>query len=76
MACGNSFSIALTQQGTVYAWGIGKSGSLGLGESSAVEQYPHLLSFSDRNDDTLNITDPEKSKTMVKSDFITAISSG
>ena len=40
VACGNSYSIALTQTGGVYAWGIGKSGSLGLGEISAIEQYP------------------------------------
>ena len=37
VACGNSYSLALTQKGTVYAWGIGKSGSLGLGEISAIE---------------------------------------
>ena len=45
VACGNSFSLALTQDGKVYAWGIGKNGSLGLGEISTIEQYPHILSF-------------------------------
>lgn len=39
-ACGNSYSLVLTQDGAVYAWGIGKSGSLGLGEITAIEQYP------------------------------------
>ena len=37
VACGNSYSLALTQSGHVYAWGIGKSGSLGLGEISTIE---------------------------------------
>ena len=32
VACGNSHSLVLTRKGEVYAWGIGKSGSLGLGE--------------------------------------------
>jgi NIMA (never in mitosis gene a)-related kinase len=30
--CGSSFTIALTTEGTIYSWGFGKSGSLGLGE--------------------------------------------
>ncbi len=43
--CGNSFSIALTQNGDVYAWGIGKSGSLGLGEISTITHQPTMLCF-------------------------------
>ena len=46
VACGNSYSLALTQSGHVYAWGIGKSGSLGLGEISTIEQDPHILTFA------------------------------
>ena len=36
VACGNSYSLAMTCNGEVYAWGIGKSGSLGLGEITTV----------------------------------------
>ena len=36
VACGNSYSLAMTGNGEVYAWGIGKSGSLGLGEITTV----------------------------------------
>lgn len=32
--CGSSFTLVLTQNGWLYSWGFGKSGSLGLGERS------------------------------------------
>jgi len=62
VACGNSFSLALTESGDVYSWGIGKSGSLGLGEILTVELNPQKLVFNTRNEDTLNSTDPEQRK--------------
>ena len=37
--CGSSFSVLLTAVGTLYSWGFGKSGSLGLGEDST-SNYP------------------------------------
>lgn len=33
--CGSSFTLALTTEGDLYSWGFGKSGSLGLGETSS-----------------------------------------
>lgn len=35
--CSSSFTIALSSQGYLYSWGLGKSGSLGLGETSYSE---------------------------------------
>ena len=32
VACGSSYSIALSADGLVYSWGLGNSGGLGLGE--------------------------------------------
>lgn len=75
VATGNSYSLALTQSGDVYAWGIGKSGSLGLGEITTIAKDPTQLVFRVRNDDTINITDPEQAK-QVKSEHIIAIDSG
>ena len=60
----------------MYAWGIGKSGSLGLGENRPIQQEPAMLSFQNRNDDTLNATDPEQRKSQTQNDKIVAISSG
>ena len=36
VVCGNSYSLVLCENGAVYSWGIGKSGSLGLGELHTV----------------------------------------
>ena len=32
--CGSSFTLVLTEDGLLFSWGFGKSGSLGLGETS------------------------------------------
>ena len=42
IACGSSFSIALTTGGHLYSWGFGKSGSLGLGRRSE-SYYPSRI---------------------------------
>lgn len=33
IACGDSFSLALTESGKIYSWGIGQNGCLGLGDT-------------------------------------------
>lgn len=74
--CGNSFSIGLTESGQVFAWGIGKSGSLGHGEILTVSHKPKLLTFQCKSEDTLNATDPEKRRENEKSETIIAIAAG
>jgi len=37
LECGSTFTVVLTTEGLLYSWGFGKSGSLGLGESSFEE---------------------------------------
>ena len=75
VACGNSYSLALSQSGKVYSWGIGKSGSLGLGEISTIAPFPHVLSFQNISDDSSvqGALDPESKD---DSDKIIAIDSG
>ena len=58
VSCGNSFSLVLTRKGDVFAWGIGKSGSLGLGEITTVAQTPLILSFKSNRDDSLGAAGP------------------
>ena len=36
VVCGNSYTLVLCDNGAVYSWGIGSSGSLGLGELKTV----------------------------------------
>lgn len=57
VVCGNSYSLALTESGTVYSWGIGKSGSLGLGELSIIERLPKKVIFPDleKFDETITV---------------------
>lgn len=45
VACGDSFSLALTERGTVYSWGIGQNGSLGLGDTVLVSVNPQKVDF-------------------------------
>ena len=54
VCCGNSYSLAMTGNGEVYAWGIGKSGSLGLGEIVTVTKVPILLSFKCNRDESID----------------------
>ena len=43
--CGSSFTIALTTEGLIFSWGFGKSGSLGLGESSSAKIPEQILTL-------------------------------
>ena len=45
IVCGNSYTLVLCENGHVYSWGIGKSGSLGLGELHTVKTVPTRISF-------------------------------
>lgn len=45
IACGNSFSLALTDKGSVYSWGIGLNGSLGLGDTILSTAEPMKIQF-------------------------------
>lgn len=62
IACGNSFSLALTERGSVYSWGIGLNGSLGLGDAvlSTAEPtkiqfyFPSQLIFKDNRKSAIN----------------------
>ena len=45
VACGNSYTLVLCENGHVYSWGIGKSGSLGLGELHTVKTAPTRITF-------------------------------
>lgn len=56
VVCGNSYSLALTEKGTIYSWGIGKSGSLGLGELSIIERLPKRVIFPEIDKFDENIT--------------------
>lgn len=46
IACGDSFSLALTEEGRIYSWGIGQNGSLGLGDTVLMTPTPKRLQFS------------------------------
>lgn len=62
VACGDSFSLALTERGEVYSWGIGQNGSLGLGDTvlesakpKKVEfMYPRMTVFMDNRPSMIN----------------------
>ena len=43
--CGDSYTIALDSKGQVWSWGIGKSGSLGLGEVLTATHEPSKIHF-------------------------------
>lgn len=54
--CGSSFTLVLTTKGHLYAWGFGKSGSLGLGETSATD-YPKRIEKLLGGDEACNMKD-------------------
>ena len=43
VVCGNSYTLVLGENGHVYSWGIGKSGSLGLGELHTIKTVPSRI---------------------------------
>ena len=43
--CGSAYTLALTNQGKVYSWGLGSSGCLGLGAGMDVKSCPTLIQF-------------------------------
>ena len=45
VVCGDCYTLVLCENGNVYSWGIGKSGSLGLGELHTVKTVPTRISF-------------------------------
>ena len=45
IACGDSFSLALTESGKIYSWGIGQNGSLGLGDTVLETHVPKRIQF-------------------------------
>ena len=45
IACGDSFSLALTEHGSIYSWGIGQNGSLGLGDTTLESVKPKKIKF-------------------------------
>ena len=45
IACGETFSLALDEDGDVYSWGIGQNGSLGHGETIMVASQPKRIRF-------------------------------
>ena len=46
VAAGDSFSLALTESGKIYAWGIGQNGCLGLGDTTLSTAKPKRIQFS------------------------------
>ena len=47
VACGGSHTLALLDNGTVYSWGDGKCGQLGLGSSVKETEQPRLINVSE-----------------------------
>lgn len=54
--CGSSFTLVLSSQGQLYSWGFGKSGSLGLGETS-FSGTPQLIRSLYNGDPCQGMTD-------------------
>lgn len=44
IACGKEHSIALTNDGELYAWGSNKEGQLGISEDMSIERKPTIIS--------------------------------
>lgn len=42
VACGQTHSLAVNEQGQVFAWGSGKGGQLGLGTAEEAVRVPRL----------------------------------
>lgn len=43
VACGDSFSLAMTDSGKIYSWGIGQNGCLGLGDTTLSTHRPKRI---------------------------------
>lgn len=46
IACGDSFSLTLTESGRIYSWGIGQNGCLGLGDTTLSTFKPKRVHFN------------------------------
>ena len=43
IACGNDYTMALSEDNHIYIWGYGKTGILGLGESTKNQNQAHMI---------------------------------